>query len=174
MEQRCTRSPGWSRHEPAAWEGALDGAEMHQESMMEQRCTCSLGRRPCWRQEDVPRGGSGPGEAHPGSGPWQKPWREEPVVQQVCCDPVGDPHWSSLFLKDCTLWQEDTWKNTLRQGKRMRRRKEQQEQRDELTTASIPQEEGNSEVKLSLGRRQGWEEGVLRFYFIFSLPNSHL
>jgi len=21
------------------------------------------------------------------------------------CDPVGDPHWSSLFLKDCTLWE---------------------------------------------------------------------
>jgi len=21
------------------------------------------------------------------------------------CDPVGDPHWSSLFLKDYTLWK---------------------------------------------------------------------
>jgi len=20
------------------------------------------------------------------------------------CDPMGDPRWSSLFLKDCTLW----------------------------------------------------------------------
>jgi len=21
------------------------------------------------------------------------------------CDPMGDPHWSILFLKDCTLWE---------------------------------------------------------------------
>jgi len=21
------------------------------------------------------------------------------------CDPTGDPHWSSLFLKDSTLWE---------------------------------------------------------------------
>jgi len=21
------------------------------------------------------------------------------------CDPVGDPHWSILFLKDCTPWK---------------------------------------------------------------------
>jgi len=21
------------------------------------------------------------------------------------CDPMGDPHWSSLFLKDCFLWK---------------------------------------------------------------------
>jgi len=21
------------------------------------------------------------------------------------CDPVGDPHWSSLFLKNCTPWK---------------------------------------------------------------------
>ena len=24
------------------------------------------------------------------------------------CDPVGDPRWSSLFLKDCTLWKGPT------------------------------------------------------------------
>jgi len=24
------------------------------------------------------------------------------------CDPVGDPRWSSLFLKDCTLWEVPT------------------------------------------------------------------
>lgn len=68
---------------------------------------------------------------------------------------------------------------TLGQGKRMSR-KEQQGQCDELTTASIAhplhclKEEGNSELKLSPGRRQGWEESVLRFCFIFLLPNSHL
>jgi len=21
------------------------------------------------------------------------------------CEPVGDPHWSNLFLKDCTFWE---------------------------------------------------------------------
>ena len=29
-------------------------------------------------------------------------------------------------------------------------------------------------VKLSLGRREGWGEGVLRFGFIFSLSYFHL
>jgi len=24
------------------------------------------------------------------------------------CDPLGDPHWSSLFLKDCTPWEGPT------------------------------------------------------------------
>jgi len=24
------------------------------------------------------------------------------------CDPTGDPPWSSLFLKDCTPWEEPT------------------------------------------------------------------
>jgi len=30
------------------------------------------------------------------------------VLEQVpgrTCDPVGDPHWSSPFLKDCTPWK---------------------------------------------------------------------
>lgn len=32
-------------------------------------------------------------------------WREELTLQQVpgrTCDPVGEPHWSSLFLKNCS------------------------------------------------------------------------
>ena len=36
------------------------------------------------------------------------PWREEPTLEQVYwqdCDPMRDPCWSSLFLKDCTLWE---------------------------------------------------------------------
>ncbi|GAB0192656.1 zinc finger and BTB domain-containing protein 5 [Grus japonensis] len=34
---------------------------------------------------------------------------EEPMQEQVFWQdllPVGDPCWSSLFLKDCTLWEE--------------------------------------------------------------------
>ena len=31
------------------------------------------------------------------------------MLEQVCWqDPMGDPHWSSLFLKDCTLWEGPT------------------------------------------------------------------
>ncbi|PKU45537.1 suppression of tumorigenicity 5 protein isoform x4 [Limosa lapponica baueri] len=33
-------------------------------------------------------------EACAGAGSWKVPH-----------DPVGDPHWTSLFLKDCTLWK---------------------------------------------------------------------
>lgn len=94
-------------------------------STMEQGCTCSPGRSPAWSRdapatrEGVHDGGRGMfaeealalQEAHTGTSSWQNSWREEPEVEQVCGDPMGDPSWSSLFLKDCTLWQEDTWKN---------------------------------------------------------------
>ncbi|KAK4823683.1 hypothetical protein QYF61_005654 [Mycteria americana] len=39
------------------------------------------------------------------------PWREEPTWTRFggrTCDPVGDPRWSSLFLKDCTPWKGPT------------------------------------------------------------------
>ncbi|XP_075356581.1 uncharacterized protein LOC142409205 [Mycteria americana] len=63
------------------------------------------------------------------------PWREEPTLEQVSvrtCDPIGNPRWSSLFLKDCTLWKGPTleqfvkncspWEGlTLEQGKSLRR-----------------------------------------------------
>jgi len=30
------------------------------------------------------------------------------------CDPVGDPHWSSLFLKDCTPWKAPTLEQSIK------------------------------------------------------------
>ncbi|RMC14776.1 hypothetical protein DUI87_06951 [Hirundo rustica rustica] len=36
---------------------------------------------------------------------------KEPMLEQVCWQdlrPMGDPHWSSLFLKDCALWKAPT------------------------------------------------------------------
>ena len=53
---------------------------------------------------------------------------------------------------------------------------------DELTATPIPrppeplqrEEIENSRVKLSLGRKEGWGEGVLRFSFYFSLSYSDL
>jgi len=33
--------------------------------------------------------------------------RQSRFVSRVC-DPMGDPRWGSLFLKDCTLWKGPT------------------------------------------------------------------
>lgn len=59
------------------------------------------GKEPMMEQEEVPRGGSDPG----GSPHWIR-LLAGPLERLE----TGDPCWSSLFLKDCTLWQEDTWK----------------------------------------------------------------
>jgi len=46
-----------------------------------------------------------------GGGSWQDLWtrgERSPHWSRFAgraCDPIGDPHWSSLFLKDCTLWE---------------------------------------------------------------------
>ncbi|PKU44432.1 hypothetical protein llap_5264 [Limosa lapponica baueri] len=32
-----------------------------------------------------------------------EPMQEQAFWQELC--PIGDPHWSSMFLKDCTLWK---------------------------------------------------------------------
>ena len=53
-------------------------------------------------------------EAHAGAGSWQDLWTHGERGPCWCrfadrtCDPVGDPRWSSLFLKDCTLWKGPT------------------------------------------------------------------
>ncbi|KAK4826180.1 hypothetical protein QYF61_006042 [Mycteria americana] len=50
-------------------------------------------------------------EAHAGAGSWQDLWthgERSPCWSRFvgrACDPVEDPCWSSLFLKDCTLWK---------------------------------------------------------------------
>ena len=52
-----------------------------------------------------------PWEAHAGAGSCQDLWtRGEKSPRQSrfagrTCDPVGDPRWSSLLLKVCTLWK---------------------------------------------------------------------
>jgi len=50
-------------------------------------------------------------EACAGAGFWQELWprgERGPHWSRFAgraCDPVEDPRWSSLFLKDCTLWK---------------------------------------------------------------------
>jgi len=55
-----------------------------------------------------------PWGAHSGAGSWQDLrtcGERSPQWNRFAgraCDPVGDPHWSSLFLKDCTPWKGPT------------------------------------------------------------------
>ncbi|RMC16118.1 hypothetical protein DUI87_08327 [Hirundo rustica rustica] len=60
---------------------------------------------------NVHKGNCDPMGAHAAEGSWQDlrpcgerspPWSR---FAGRTCDPVGDPHWSRLFLKDCTLWK---------------------------------------------------------------------
>ena len=45
------------------------------------------------------------------AGSWQDLWtrgERSPCWRRFAgrtCDPMGDPYWSSLFLKDCTPWE---------------------------------------------------------------------
>ncbi|GAB0210393.1 zinc finger and BTB domain-containing protein 5 [Grus japonensis] len=65
-------------------------------------------------QVETPEGGCGPWEAHAGASSWQDLWpRGERNPRQSrfagrTCDPMGDPRWSSLFLKVCTPWEGPT------------------------------------------------------------------
>ncbi|GAB0209805.1 hypothetical protein GRJ2_003446200 [Grus japonensis] len=55
-----------------------------------------------------------PWEAHAGVSSWQDLWTHGESIPRRSrfagrtCDPVGDPHWSSLFLKVCTPWKGPT------------------------------------------------------------------
>jgi len=46
-----------------------------------------------------------------GAGSWQDLWNRgkrsprQSMFAGRACDPVGDPRWSSLFLKSCSLWE---------------------------------------------------------------------
>jgi len=102
-EQRLPCSP-WSR----PWWGRLCPCSPWR-SMVEQISTCSLGRTPHWSRwvskggcdplgspalEQAPGGTCGPmeREAHAGAG-----------LLAGLVTLWGDPRWSSLFLKGCTL-----------------------------------------------------------------------
>ncbi|GAB0183654.1 hypothetical protein GRJ2_000830700 [Grus japonensis] len=69
---------------------------------------------PTLEQVEAPEGGCGPWEAHAGASSWQDLWtRGERSLHQSrfagrTCDPVGDPHWSSVLLKVCTPWERPT------------------------------------------------------------------
>jgi len=96
-----------------------------------------------------------PLDAYVGAGSWQD--LQTHGERSLCwsrfagrvCDPVGDPHWSSLFLKDCTpcegLSLEQLTENCLLWvGPRAGAGEESEEEgttktmSDELTTTSIP------------------------------------
>ena len=55
----------------------------------------------------MPEGGCDPVGSLCSSRILLEPWREEPTLEQVwwLVTPWGTPCWSSLFLKDCTLWK---------------------------------------------------------------------
>ncbi|OPJ82779.1 hypothetical protein AV530_008539 [Patagioenas fasciata monilis] len=65
---------------------------------------------PPYRTRWMPKGGCDPWRAHAGAGSWQdlQPCgKRSPGWNRFAgrtCDRMGDPHWSSLFLKDCTPW----------------------------------------------------------------------
>ncbi|OPJ66508.1 hypothetical protein AV530_016553 [Patagioenas fasciata monilis] len=77
------------------------GADIHLQPMED----------PTLEQVDMPKGGCDPVASSCWNRPLEGPvewWKEEPTQEQVpgrACDLMGDPHWSSLFLKDCTLWK---------------------------------------------------------------------
>ena len=61
-----------------------------------------------------------PWEAHTGAGSRQDLWTHGERTPRWSrfsgrtCDPVGDPRWSSLFLKDCSPWEGPTLKQFMK------------------------------------------------------------
>ena len=170
-------------------------------SKVEQISTCSPWKGPhsgaggCLKEAVTPWGAPRWSRLLPGPA---DPWREEPMLEQVCwqglwshagavCSwrtaPLGkDPRWGSLWR---AVSREGDL--TLEQGQSVRNLPPEEEGAaettcDELTAVPpfpIPLRcsgAGGREmgVKLSPGRRDGWGEGVLRFRFYFSLSWSDL
>jgi len=80
--------------------------------MVEQMSTCSpwkglhTGAGGCLKEAVTPRGtraGAGFCQNLRTHGERSPTWSR---FAGRACDPMGDPQWSSLFLKDCTLWEE--------------------------------------------------------------------
>jgi len=108
------------------------------------------------------------------------------------CDPVGDPHWSSPFLKDYTPWKGPTlgqfmkncspWEGLkLEQGQSVRSPPPKEEGAaettcDELTTAPIPHPPASLGGRRQKIRSKVWEQGrgrgkvFLRYGFISHYP----
>jgi len=92
--------PWWSRYLPAAME-VHGGTDIHLQSMKD----------PALDQVEVLEGGCDPGATLCWSRLLAVPvdmWGERsPCWSRFAsraCDPMGHPHWSSLFLKDCNPW----------------------------------------------------------------------
>jgi len=83
---------------------------------VEQISTCSLLKEPhagsggCLKEAVTPWG------ARTGEGSCQdlQTCGERIPCWSGACDPVADPRWSSLFLKDCTLWKGPTLKQLMK------------------------------------------------------------
>jgi len=103
--RRCFRH--WSRDSPAA----------RDEDHGEAGCPSAAHGGPQWSR-CPPAACGGPPQpkevvtlwkAHAGAGSWKDLWRQRSSCWSRfagrTCEPVGDPRWSSLFLKDCTQWE---------------------------------------------------------------------
>jgi len=81
------------------------GADLHRQPM-ERGCHAGAGR--CSKEAVTPWG------AHAGPSSCQDRWthgERSPRWSRLAgraCDPMGDPCWSSLLLKDCTPWEGPT------------------------------------------------------------------
>jgi len=85
------------------------------QSMVEQITTCSPWKGPhdraggCLKEAVTPwgaRAGAGSGQDLQTCG--ERTPRRSRFAGRAC-DPVGDPCWSSQFLKDCTPWKDTHW-----------------------------------------------------------------
>lgn len=93
------------------------------------------------------------------------------------CDPVKDPHCSSLFLKDCILWKGPMLDKFMKDcsmcvGPHTDARKKHEEEGASGTDCNPHSSSScgtwvgkmeESELKLSLGKMKGWAAGVFGF-----------
>ena len=156
--------------------------------------------RPCAWAGGCPKEAVTPWRARAGAGSCQDLWphgESSPHWSRFAgrpCDPVGDPCWSSLLLKDCTLWEGPTLGQFVKSCSLWDRPHAgagaecedsspwgTRSSRDSVwwtdhnphslsPCAARGRRQRKSGEKLSLGRMEGWEEGVLRFNFYCSLP----
>ena len=163
-------------------------------STVEQTSTCSPWRTSCRSRWMHPKEAVTLWEAHTGAGSWQDLWpRGRPMLEQFVPEglqPYGSgPHWSSSwrtvahgkdsswkkFVENCLPWEgpharagEESEKSALRQ-----RQRGMNWLQPPFPCATWGKVEKLG-VKSSLGRREGWREGFLRFSFYFSLSYSDL
>ena len=91
-EQRSFPCSSWWR----PWWGRLSPCSPRR-FMVQQRSTCSP-----WKGPHAGAGSCQDLRTHGERSP-----RHSRFTGRTC-DPVGDPRWGSLFLKDCTLWEGPT------------------------------------------------------------------